>query len=366
MNLVGALHPPPGRHHAADAGLALAGAHRLLPAAGRAAAAGRFPDHLGLGAPCRAPAPRPMATSVATPLERHLGHDRRRHRDDLVELGRHRPASRCSSASTATSTAPRATSRRRSTRRGPICRPRCAAIPTYRKVNPADAPIMILALTSPTLTPGQLYDAAATVLQQKLSQVDGRRPGRRSAAARCRRCASSSIPTRAVQIRHRARGCPRRPRLRQRQQPEGRDRGRRPALPDLHQRPGQPWPTDTAPLVVAYRNGAAVRLTDVAEVDRFGRGSAQSGPRQRQAVGRWSSCTASPAPTSSTRSTGSRPLLPELQASISGRHRPAVAIDRTDDHPRLAARRRAHAGRSRVVLVILVVFVFLRDARARR
>ena len=36
--------------------------------------------------------------------------------------------------------------------------------PTYRKVNPADAPIMILALTSKTLTPGQIYDAAATVL----------------------------------------------------------------------------------------------------------------------------------------------------------------------------------------------------------
>ncbi len=45
--------------------------------------------------------------------------------------------------------------------------------PRYRKYNPADAPIMILALTSRTLTPGQLYDTAATVLQQKLSQVEG-------------------------------------------------------------------------------------------------------------------------------------------------------------------------------------------------
>ncbi|TPN76163.1 nodulation protein [Mesorhizobium sp. CU2] len=45
--------------------------------------------------------------------------------------------------------------------------------PTYRKYNPADAPVMILALTSRTLTPGQLYDAAATVLQQRLSQVEG-------------------------------------------------------------------------------------------------------------------------------------------------------------------------------------------------
>lgn len=45
--------------------------------------------------------------------------------------------------------------------------------PTYRKVNPADAPIMILTMTSATLSQGQLYDSAATVLQQKLSQVEG-------------------------------------------------------------------------------------------------------------------------------------------------------------------------------------------------
>jgi multidrug efflux pump len=45
--------------------------------------------------------------------------------------------------------------------------------PTYRKVNPADAPILILTLTSDTLMRGELYDAASTVLAQKLSQVDG-------------------------------------------------------------------------------------------------------------------------------------------------------------------------------------------------
>ena len=45
--------------------------------------------------------------------------------------------------------------------------------PTYKKVNPADAPILVLTLTSDTLTRGNLYDAASTVLAQKLSQVDG-------------------------------------------------------------------------------------------------------------------------------------------------------------------------------------------------
>ena len=45
--------------------------------------------------------------------------------------------------------------------------------PTYRKVNPADAPVLILALTSRTLTRGQMYDAASNVLQQQLSQISG-------------------------------------------------------------------------------------------------------------------------------------------------------------------------------------------------
>jgi multidrug efflux pump len=45
--------------------------------------------------------------------------------------------------------------------------------PTYRKVNPADSPIMIIGLTSDKYTPGQLYDQASTVMQQKLSQISG-------------------------------------------------------------------------------------------------------------------------------------------------------------------------------------------------
>src|SRR4051795_205948 len=45
--------------------------------------------------------------------------------------------------------------------------------PTYRKVNPADAPIMILALTSEIYDRGQLYDAASTIIQQRLLQIQG-------------------------------------------------------------------------------------------------------------------------------------------------------------------------------------------------
>lgn len=45
--------------------------------------------------------------------------------------------------------------------------------PTYRKINPADAPIMVIALTSDIYSSGQMYDMASTILQQKLSQIDG-------------------------------------------------------------------------------------------------------------------------------------------------------------------------------------------------
>src|SRR5499433_1093844 len=45
--------------------------------------------------------------------------------------------------------------------------------PTYRKVNPADAPILILALTSDIMTLPRMYDAADSILAQKLSQIDG-------------------------------------------------------------------------------------------------------------------------------------------------------------------------------------------------
>src|ERR1700691_4504002 len=47
------------------------------------------------------------------------------------------------------------------------------ANPTYRKVNPADAPIMILGLTSKKYDKGKLYDEASTVMEQKLSQIQG-------------------------------------------------------------------------------------------------------------------------------------------------------------------------------------------------
>src|SRR5579871_4246555 len=116
--------------------------------------------------------PETMATSVATPLERHLGSIA-----DVTEMtsqssvgnvritlqfGLSRDidgAARDVQAEINAARADLPTSLRSN--------------PTYRKVNPADSPIMIIALTSETRSPGQLYDSAASVLQQKLSQVSG-------------------------------------------------------------------------------------------------------------------------------------------------------------------------------------------------
>ena len=116
--------------------------------------------------------PETMATSVATPLERHLGQIA-----DVTEM---------TSSSTLGNT--RITLQfgldrnidgaARDVQAGiaaarvdlPVA---LKTNPTYRKVNPADAPIMILALTSETLPMGQIYDAASTILAQKLSQAQG-------------------------------------------------------------------------------------------------------------------------------------------------------------------------------------------------
>ena len=65
--------------------------------------------------------------------------------------------------------------------------------PNYRKVNPADSPIFMIALTSDVLSKGQMYDAASTIMAQKLSQVQRRGPGdrrRQRASRRARRTES--------------------------------------------------------------------------------------------------------------------------------------------------------------------------------
>ncbi|MGC0925716.1 multidrug efflux RND transporter permease subunit MdtC [Pantoea agglomerans] len=137
--------------------------------------------------------------------------------------------------------------------------------PTYRKVNPSDAPIMIMTLTSDTYNPGQLYDYASTQLAQKLSQIEG--VGDVTVGG-------SSLPAVRVALNPQAlfnQGVS----LDAVRTAISNANQRRPqgALDDSQQR----WQLRTndalqtaseyQPLIVHYNNGAAVRLSDVATVE---------------------------------------------------------------------------------------------------
>src|SRR5690242_2099081 len=137
--------------------------------------------------------------------------------------------------------------------------------PTYRKVNPADAPILILSLTSDTRTRGQIYDAASLVLVPALSQIPG--VGQVTiggGAARAVRVELDPAPlfqhgigledVRAAIASANAHS------------PKGavEEGGRR---WQLYANDQATVPDDYKPLVIAYRNGAPVRLSDVATVE---------------------------------------------------------------------------------------------------
>jgi multidrug efflux pump len=136
--------------------------------------------------------------------------------------------------------------------------------PTYRKINPADAPILVLTLKSKTKTTGQMYDYASNILQQRLSQLDGvgqvivagaSLPGVR-VELNPYSLAKYGIGLEDVRAALASANA---------NSPKG-------AIED-DKRHFQIYTNDQAvraadytPLIVAYRNGAPVHLTDVAEV----------------------------------------------------------------------------------------------------
>src|SRR5271155_4923558 len=136
--------------------------------------------------------------------------------------------------------------------------------PTYRKTNPADAPILILALTSKTMTQGQMYDAASNVLAQRLSQLSG--IGNVIIGG-------STLPAVRVDLNSQAlykygigledvRAALASANA---NSPKGTiDDGNR--RYQIYTNDQANVAADYAPLVIAYRNGAGVRLSDVATV----------------------------------------------------------------------------------------------------
>ena len=232
--------------------------------------------------------------------------------------------------------------------------------PTYRKVNPADAPVMIIALTSDTLTRGQMYDAASTVLAQRLSQVEGIGQviigGGALPAVRIEldpnRLAANGISLdniRAAVIGTNA------------NRPKGSVEDER-RYWQIGANDQARTAADFAPLVISFRSGAAVRLRDVAEVvdsvqDVRNYGASNGKPAVLLIL------TKAPGANIIEAVDRVRALLPQLQASIPAAIHSEIVMDRTPTI-RASINEVERALLISFGLVIVVVYVFLRSVRA--
>jgi multidrug efflux pump len=232
--------------------------------------------------------------------------------------------------------------------------------PTYRKVNPADAPIMILGLTSDTYTQGQMYDAASTIIAQKLSQVGGIGQvtvgGGALPAVRVEMnpdaVSKYGIAFSDVRAAINAANVNR---------PKGAiDEGSRHW--QVYANDQAKRAADYAPIIVAYRNGAGVRLSDIAEVvdsvqDVRTAGSANGRPAVFVVLSR------QPGANIIETTDRVRELLPQLRASIPGAINLEVMMERTSTI-RASISEVERALVISIGLVILVVLLFLRNLRA--
>ena len=232
--------------------------------------------------------------------------------------------------------------------------------PTYRKVNPADAPVMILAMTSERRTRGQMYDIASTVLAQRIAQVPG--VGQVTVGG-------GSLPAVRVELNppvmnnlgvsfeqvrsaiqannvNRPKGFL-----------SGDDR-----LWTLQANDQARTAAEYLPIIVAYRNGAAIRLGDLGRVedsvqDVRNYGVANGKPAVMLIINRQPNANIIEVVDRVTA------LLPQFRASI-----PAdVNLDLTMERTSTIRASLKEVQRSliiAVVLVILVVFLFLRNGRA--
>ena len=232
--------------------------------------------------------------------------------------------------------------------------------PTYHKVNPADAPIMILGLTSKALTRGQMYDWASTVLAQKLLQLQG--IGDVTVGG-------SSLPAVRVELNLPAMNGyginPEAVRVAIATTNANRPKG---ALENGERR-WQILANDQAmtageyiPLIVGYHAGAAVRLGDIAQVsdsvqDLRNDGLANGDPAVTLILFR------EPGANIIETVDRVRALLPHLRAAIPASIALNVYMDRTPTI-RASLHDVERALVISVALVVLSVFMFLRSARA--
>ncbi|MFZ0890135.1 MAG: multidrug efflux RND transporter permease subunit [Candidatus Binataceae bacterium] len=232
--------------------------------------------------------------------------------------------------------------------------------PTYRKVNPADAPIIILALTSATQSPGQMYDAASSILAQKLSQVEGvgqvfvggsALPGVR---VDVNPTALNSYGIGLEDVRSALASA-------NANRPKGEFAGETTSL--ALSTTDQLLKADQyLPLIIHYQNGAAVRLSDVAQVqdsveDVRTAGMMDRSPAVLLVVFR------EPGANIIDTVDRVREALPQLQASISPAIHLSVALDQTTTI-RASVHDVEFTLMCSIALVVMVVFLFLRNLRA--
>ncbi len=232
--------------------------------------------------------------------------------------------------------------------------------PSYRKANPADAPILILALTSDTMTVPQMYDAADSILAQKLAQVDG--VGQVSVGGAAQPAVRAEVnPTLLNKLGIGLDSVRNALNAANANRPKGAvsDRTTSYSFSDTDQL----FTADQyRPLIVAYHNGAAVRLGDVGEVldsvsDRRNIGLANGKPGVLIIVFR------QPGANIIDTVDRVRALMPFLQSSISPAIDLTIAMDRTVT-VRASVKDIETTLIISVILVILVVFAFLRTVRA--
>ena len=303
--------------------------------------------------------PETMATSVATPLERHLG----------TIAGVNEMTSTSSVGST------RVTLQFDLSRNiDGAAREVQAAInasrvdlpatlrsnPTYRKANPASSPVIILALTSKTKTPGQIYDAVSNIVSQRLSQVEGvgdvEIGGGSLPAVRVELLPFAlnqyGISTEDVRAAIQATNANR---------PKGAIEGEGRRLQIYTPSPAR-RAAEYRSMIVAWRNNAAVRLSDVANV--------VDGVENRRTLGLFNGepaiivlITREPSANIIETVDRVRALIPELRGQLPQDIDVQVASDSTNSI-RASLKEIELTLVVSIVLVVLVVGLFLRKARA--
>jgi multidrug efflux pump len=231
--------------------------------------------------------------------------------------------------------------------------------PAWRKINPADSPILFLALTSKTMPPGQVYDVAASVLQQKISQMKGVGQVVIGGGA----LPAVRVEVNPTLLNNAGLG------LEDIRAMLGNANENRPKG-DFHDI-NRLWTINTTdqlklaaeykPLVITYKNGAPVKLSDVADVvdgvqDLRNIGFANHDPAMLLIIFR--------VPGANIIDTVDRirAALPQLRAEIPAAMHMEVILDRTTSI-RGSVKDVEYSMLISIVLVIMVVFVFLRSVR---